>query len=383
MDRLRSRRVEIEQALLSRAAGVPGADRVGDVEYREGFRKTIPAAFDFCLLAIDVQEGEVPPIPASFLHQARLAARHRVGLDAVLRGYVAGSTLLDHFILEECDRSDIQTLLRLRAIALEHLLSRVSHEYESERRSRDTSRAARTLEHVQKLLQGEPLDATDLDYPLALNHLGLVARGPGSRDLIRRLAKSLDSQLLLVGVDSEAVWGWLGRTGPLPADEAQDLISSETLPEISVGIGEPGAGIVGWRNTHRQASAALQVALAHLTQVERYVDVCLLASAMQDPLLTSSLEDIFLRPLTAGTSQGATHLRTLRAYFAAERNGVAAAAALGVSRQTINNRLRAIEERLGRPLASIAATIEVALQVDVLEQASPDTRSAIRPAKNS
>lgn len=381
VDRLRSRRVEIEQALLSRAAGVPGADRVGDVEYREGFRKTIPAAFDFCLLAIDVQEGEVPPIPASFLHQARLAARHRVGLDAVLRGYVAGSTLLDHFILEECDRDDIQTLLRLRAVALEHLLSHVSREYVSERRSRDTSRAARTLEHVQKLLQGEPFDTTDLNYPVTINHLGLVARGPGSRDLVRRLARASDSRLLLVGDDSEAVWAWLGRTGPMCAEEAQELICSERPEGVSVGIGESSSGISGWRHTHRQAKAAVRVAMGSATRVARYADVCLIASAMQDPLLTSSLGDIFLQPLSSGKDRGATHLQTLRAYFAADRNGVAAAATLGVSRQTINNRLRAIEARLGRPLQSVAAAIEVALQIHVLEQHGPARPGTFEPRK--
>lgn len=375
--------MEIEQGLLARTAAVPGADPVGDSEYRESFRSTIPAAFDFCLLVIEAQEGEVPPIPAPFLHQARLAARHRVSLDAVIRGYVAGSTLLDHFILEECDQGDIQTLLRLRAVALEHLLSRVSEEYEAERRSRDSSRADRSLEYVQKLLQGEPLDATDLDYPLTINHLGLVARGSGSRDLIRRLAKSLDSRLLLVGVDSEAVWGWLGRTGALRAEEAQDLISSESSPDISVGIGEPGEGVVGWRNTHRQASAALRVALAHAAQAERYADVCLVTSAMRDPLLTSFFRDQLLGPLASGKDDGATHLRTLRAYFAADRNGVAAAAALGVSRQTINNRLRAIEGRLGRPLPSVAAAIEIALQVDALERLSAHASDAVGPGTDS
>lgn len=365
-DCLRGHRVEIEHALLARTAAVPGGEPVDDWDYREGFRATIPAAFDLTLVVIVSREGEVPPIPAGLLHHARLAARHRVGLDTVLRGYVAGSTLLDHFILKECDRDDVQTLLRLRAIALEHLLSRVSQEYEAERQSRDSSRAARTLERVRGLLQGEPLEGADLDYPLTINHVGLVARGPGSRDLIRRLAKSLDSRLLLVGSDSEKVWGWLGRSGPVHAEEARKFISSEGPVGVSVGIGEAGTGIAGWRTSHWQADAALRVALGRSSHAERYADVCLPASAIQDPLLTSSLKDIFLQPLSAEKDGGATHLQTLRAYFAADRNGVAAAAALGVSRQTINNRLRVIERRLGRPIASAGAAIELALYVDAL-----------------
>jgi DNA-binding PucR family transcriptional regulator len=56
--------------------------------------------------------------------------------------------------------------------------------------------------------------------------------------------------------------------------------------------------------------------------------------------------------------------QTLRAYFAAERNASSAAAALGVARHTIENRLRKIEERLDRRLSTCLAELEVALRVE-------------------
>ena len=54
---------------------------------------------------------------------------------------------------------------------------------------------------------------------------------------------------------------------------------------------------------------------------------------------------------------------TLRAYFAAERNVSSTAAALGVDRRTVRNRIRAIEDLVGRPLNLIAADLEIALRV--------------------
>jgi DNA-binding PucR family transcriptional regulator len=102
----------------------------------------------------------------------------------------------------------------------------------------------------------------------------------------------------------------------------------------------------------------------------RYGDVALIASMIQDDLLATSLRQIFLSPFSSGRDGGASLRHTLRAYFAAERNVSSAAAALGVTRQTVSNRLRVIEETLGRPLGVWATEIEAALQ---MEELAPDT----------
>ena len=54
---------------------------------------------------------------------------------------------------------------------------------------------------------------------------------------------------------------------------------------------------------------------------------------------------------------------TLAAYFAAEHNAASAAATLGVHQQTVANRLRAAEERLGHPIGSRRVELEVALRL--------------------
>ena len=90
----------------------------------------------------------------------------------------------------------------------------------------------------------------------------------------------------------------------------------------------------------------------------------MLAAALRDELLGASLRRLHLDPLDHEADGGKRARETLRADLAAERNVSSTAAALGVTRRTVANRLRAIEERLGGRLA--AAELEVALALDRL-----------------
>ena len=83
----------------------------------------------------------------------------------------------------------------------------------------------------------------------------------------------------------------------------------------------------------------------------------------KDEVLTASLREIYLAPLEAGRDGGAIDRETLCAYFAAGRNGRAAAAALSVSRQTVSSRLRSVEEKIGRSLLACGSDLELALRL--------------------
>jgi len=98
--------------------------------------------------------------------------------------------------------------------------------------------------------------------------------------------------------------------------------------------------------------------------VARYADVAIEAATLRDDLLAKSLRQLYLEPLEQMRDGGKDARETLRAYFAAERNVSSTAAALGVDRRTVRNRIRAIEELLGRPLNVIAADLEIALRSD-------------------
>ena len=107
----------------------------------------------------------------------------------------------------------------------------------------------------------------------------------------------------------------------------------------------------------------------------RYGDVALLAGALKDEALARALLEIYIAPLDDGRGGGPVLRATLRAYLAAERSVSSAAAALGVVRRTVENRLSTIEARLGRSLHPCPAELEVALELDGL--AAPPGSPAI------
>lgn len=162
------------------------------------------------------------------------------------------------------------------------------------------------------------------------------------------------------------VWAWLGGRNPLPP--GFDRVLAKTWPpRLPLALGEPTCDLSGWRLTHQQARAALPIAQRSPEAFVRYADVAVLASICQDEVLTTSLRELYLAPLEQERDGGEVARETLRAYFVAGRNAASAAAALGVSRQAVTKRLRAIEVALGRPLAGNAIELEAALRIEALD----------------
>ena len=372
--RLRERRTEIEGATLLRVRAVSAMPRAAGPEYAEGLRAAVAAGIAYGIEGIEHGERSFPPPPEALLAQARLAARSGVGLDTVLRRYFAGHTLLEDFMVEEAERlqsfgpSELKRLLRVQAALVDRLLAAVSDAYaaESERRRQGSER--RRSELVERLLAGEPLDATELGYDLSAHHLALVASGPGAERALRELAHSLDARLFSVAREGELHWAWLGRREPLDAEDARRLAAQALPPGAALALGEPGEGMAGWRLSHRQARAALAVALRGPEQIVRYADVALLAAVLEDDLLATSLRRLYLEPLE-GERDGEALRETLRAYFACEHNVSSTAVALGIDRRTVKNRLRATESYVGRPLSECAAELQMALRMRELEKA--------------
>ncbi|MGN6372273.1 MAG: PucR family transcriptional regulator [Solirubrobacteraceae bacterium] len=406
--RLRERGAEIEQAIFVRVRElVSDSSDDNDAEYLSGLRSAVAAAIEFGLSGLEQGLGHPASIPAETLMQARLAARSGVSLDAVLRRYLVGHALLWDYVMEEADRaalagpgSGLREMLRIQAVLLDRIVAGVAREHLAELRRAGRSREQRLLEDVRMLLAGECAQSTVLGYRLQAEHLAVIVKGPNCRDALRELAHRLDRELLSVPRDDETVWGWLGgrealRMGDVEAavvvvagtsagggtrqqaGEATSSAERRSSPwALRFAVGEPMQGLEGWRFTHRQAQAALLVALRQSQTLTRYADVALLAAALNDDLLYSSLCAMYLAPLQ-DMRHGPALCETLGAYLAAERNVSATAAALGVARNTVDNRLRMIEERLGRSLQRSPAELEVALRLHDLEfsdTASTSTR---------
>jgi PucR C-terminal helix-turn-helix domain/GGDEF-like domain len=385
--RLRARRKELEQTIFARVRGdaFPPVG-VDDAEYVAGLGAAVGAAVEYVLTGIERGAEGVGPIPTAVSEQARRAARVGVGLDTVLRRYVVGHALLEEVIMEEPARGEddsippiqreaLREALRTQASVLDRLLVAITSEYRDELERAGRSPEQRRYERVRRLLDGKTIERSELDYDLDAWHLGVIAVGEGATRTVRELAKGVNRRLLSVAHEQQSVWAWLsGRDSCVFGDVERVLGMGSHPPADGIGshppvvlaFGEPAQGLAGWRLTHRQAQAALVVALRRPRPFTRYADVALLAAALKDDALASALLDTYLAPLDDHRGGGTVLRETLRAYLAAEQNISSAAASLGVVWNTVKNRLQTIEAMLGRTLHPCPAELEVALQLDEL-----------------
>lgn len=358
---------------LARISAIADPAAAADPSYVAGLRAALAAALEYGFAALAAPERDPPPIPIELLAQARLAARNGVSLDAVLRRYAAGHSLLADGLLEEAaavraSAAELKDLLRALALRYDRIVVAVSEEFEREAAAEPRGAERRRHALLRRLLAGEPVDARALGYELEGHHLAIVAFGEQAGAAVGDLGRRLDRRLLLSEPDLHTAWAWLGGRRRFEREELGFIVSFG-WPDGSVfACGEPGHGPAGWRLSHRQAAAALPVAQRGSATFVDYADVALLAAILQDDLLAASLRQAYLRPLAAERDAGDTAKATLRAYFAAARNASSAAAALGVNRRTVASRLRSIEERLGRPVDAVATELEVALRLDEFEE---------------
>jgi len=367
-ERLRERRGEIEQATLARVYAISDPTDA-DPAYREGLRAAVSTAIDYSLEATERGEENAPPFPPALLAQARLAARGGIGLDAVLRRYLAGFALHSEFIISESDDGgliagvSLKRILRGHAALFDRLLSAVAEEYGREVAGRLGSREERRAERAERLLAGEPLDTSEFDYDFDRWHVGAIASGVNAAELVRELHRSLDCRLLLIRRDDDTIWAWFGSRRRLDPTELLRAAKRDPSSSMALAFGEPARDLSGWRLSHQQAEAAMPVALRGPQPIVRYADVALVASILQDDVLATSLRHLYIEPLAAMPGGGADFRETLRAYVSTGGNVSSSAAALGVDRRTVTRRIRTIEETLGRPLTANAPEVEAALRI--------------------
>ena len=367
---LRARRAEIEGAALARATEVAETAEALDPQYAEGLREAVSTALAYGIDVVESGEDRQAPVPEPLLVQARRAASRGIGLDTVLRRYISGFTLFGDYLLEESDRAgvpraEVQDMVHLPAARFDRLVAAVSEEYAQERERRMRPTEWRRVELVRRLLSSDPVEEADLDYELDHWHLAVIAAGPDAGGAIRELARAADRRHLIAEPAEGVIWAWLGGRQRLSTDELLERARPIVPAEFVVAVGEPAQGLEGWRLSHQQAAAAFPIAVHRGEGLPmRYANVALLAAVLQDELLVRSLRQIYLGPLSCERDGGAVLRETLRAYFVAEHNVSSAAAELGVKRHTVTNRLRTVEERIGRTLSECAVDLSTALQLD-------------------
>jgi PucR C-terminal helix-turn-helix domain len=369
-ERLLGRQEEIEEAVVHRALSVAPPTGREAPGYVDALRAAIPAAVECAFGAIELGEERIGPTPEAIHTQAAASARSKVGLEVVLRRYAAGYSTLSDFLHQEvralagAPHPGYVVLQRDLTALFDRLVVEVSEAYRREEASDVPSQRQRRLERIRRLLAGELVDPAGLDYPLGGTHLAIIISGEDAEATAARLAEELDRRLLLGESSAKGSAVWLGGARGFETEEVETATSGPFGEGLRLSFGEPGEGLAGWRRSRRQAEAAHLVVGRGVGPVVRYREVALEAAALRDPDLAHFLTEAYVAPFEDDRS---SLVPTLRSFLELDRNVSSAAAALGVTRQTVTSRLRAAEERLGRPLEQCAAQLETALRLAELD----------------
>jgi hypothetical protein len=364
------RRSEIWRAVLARAQQVAAGPTDADTAYREGMRAAALAAVDYGRDVIERRDADLPAVPSALLAQARLAAASGVSLDSVVRRYFGGYAMFSAAVVEEAHKSAlsseaVQYVMRRQAEAFDHLISEVTREYAEESKQRSNLPENLRLKLVSALLAGAHIDSRELGYELGQRHIGLVTSASGAKAFIVDLARQIDRQILVAQRSEHEIWAWLGGRSPLSRVDLERVLARLWPKAHPLALGEDCQGRAGWRLTHRQALRSWPAAVESPIGIVWYRHVALSSAILQDKDLVAFLRQFYLVPLLGEPGgMGSPLCETLRTYFSTGGNVSSTASALAVSRQTVTNRLRQAEARLGDQISHCRVELECALRLD-------------------
>lgn len=214
------------------------------------------------------------------------------------------------------------------------------------------------------LIDGNPFADLCLPFDFDRHHLGVIV----SEGLPEQIARSLTQRLdRIAEIREHGTSWWVCLSGHEAISERGMRALDAFVPEVGgrLAIGLQGYGEEGLCTSFRQALWAQSLSGPEIA-VTRYADVAVEALTLRVEDDVRAFVGHELRGIS-DDSPGSRRLReTLAAYFASDLNAASAAARLGVHHQTVANRLRTIEGRLGHPL--MARTLELALALRLRER---------------
>lgn len=330
-----------------------------------------------------------PDFPPATIRFARTLAQRGHDVGTLLRMYRTGQRVFWSRLMTIVADQIADPDMRMRVLqfmweqmsrVLERNLDMLVGVHTEEREQRLRGVLQRRSETVQAILRGDPVDvdlaAQELGHNLHRHQTALVlwaaeatASGEVSEQLEALAAEAAASAgaaaPLTIRSAAGVVWAWLA-TGRSPRlDRIADVPQLRQSPQLRVAVGVPARGPQGFRDSHREAVRAHSVAAVaeRSGQVTYYRDVEVLSC------LTGEPDEAALRALVdrelgglSGPGEGLQRLRaTAQAYLQEGGSARAAAARLGVHKNTVLYRLRQVDELLGHPIDERRLPLEVAL----------------------
>ena len=243
--------------------------------------------------------------------------------------------------------------------------------------ARHQTREYRRARLVAQLLDGtltDPGVETErfIGYRLGQHHLaGVLDAGDRADDqrLIDAFKAAANAgELLVLDHGSAATEFWLGLRSPLTQATRNALHAQAAASGRRIAFGDAGQGLSGFRASAAAAhdAARIQAMLAdHAPQVAWAEDLMIEMLALANPDGARGLVHRVLGPTLEDGLLTARVRETLEAWLVTG-SYVSAAAMLGVHEQTVRQRLRRLEDALGRSLHDRRTELHVALRLSQL-----------------
>lgn len=370
-------------------------DLRGDQRLLDLLRASIESNVDTILhiLQHDIPAAHVEP-PSAAMEYARRLAQRGVPIYALVRAYRLGQDHLLKLCFAEIERRIADTGIAFRVSQrfvkvtfdyVDWISQHVITVYEAERErwleNRSTLRAVR----IRELLEGHEVDLETAEaaigHPLRQHHLGVIVWVPGESDtagndlaelehVVTALGRALSctGRPLFAACDRFSGWGWLPFAQPVPPIDAGAVgkVLESTAPGVMAAMGQPGRGVRGFRETHKQALRAQRVALVGgegASSVTAYGDAGVRAAAM---MCTDLEEARALVHATLGrlALDDPTHTRlreTLLSFMSAGCSYTGAAEQLMLHKNSVKYRVMKAEQERGGPIADDRLDVELAL----------------------
>jgi len=326
-----------------------------------------------------VNRGDLRPPEEAFVLAREFAARG-VEMAALLEVYRSGQQAALAYVTAVAEESDLAADLVAKALitvwgqAIEwfaHSVEQLIGAYGEERERWLRSALTRRTQLVATILSGGRVDVGEaeraLGHSLRRQQTALVlweAEPRAEGDPVARLEAEAArlavrfgaARPLVVPSGPAEVWAWLATDVPPSGDEVR---VAEVRDGVRVAVGLTAPGLDGFRDSHREAVAARDLADLLPDALIAYGDVEVVSLLSRDRAAMETFVRRELGALAAEDDAAARLRETVLAYLEAGMDG--AAARLAIHRNTVRYRLRQAEDLRGRPIAERRRELELAL----------------------
>jgi DNA-binding PucR family transcriptional regulator len=261
---------------------------------------------------------------------------------------------------------------------IDRISSLVAAEYVAELDRRQNQARAERDDVVRALLAGERVDSSRaeriLSHRLTGRQIGFVCwaedRGVDLEGFASHVGRHLGAGHSLVVADGPlAVWGWASVTGDVRTS-LTGMATEFSGENVHIAVGSPHLGAAGFRTSHLEAlrtRRVIELSGRAAPSVTEFRNIALVDAISRDLDGARAFVAAQLGDLARDDAKERDERATLLAVLDAQGSLTTAARTLGIHKNTVLQRVRRAEERMGRPATVKVAELHAALLVcDVL-----------------